>query len=104
MELFIEYGYLGLFTASFLAATILPLSSEVVLSVLLLNGLSPSTLVGVATLGNVLGSVVNYGIGMTGGELFKRKFSTASPGKSTPPWPGLKNMAQPRCCLPGCRS
>ena len=35
MQYLIEYGYIGLFIAAFLAATILPLSSEVVLSALL---------------------------------------------------------------------
>jgi membrane protein YqaA with SNARE-associated domain len=63
MEYFAELGYFGLFVAAFLAATILPLSSEVVLSALLLNGLSPITLVAVATVGNVLGSLTNYGLG-----------------------------------------
>jgi membrane protein YqaA with SNARE-associated domain len=50
----------------------------VVLSVLLVNGLNPSLLVLVATSGNVLGSVVNYALGYTGGKLFKKKFATAS--------------------------
>lgn len=63
MEYFVEYGYIGLFMAAFLAATILPLSSEVVLSVLLLSGASPITVVAVATAGNVLGSLTNYGLG-----------------------------------------
>ena len=63
MEYFSELGYLGLFFAAFLAATILPLSSEIVLSALLLNGLSPTALVVIATFGNVLGSLVNYVLG-----------------------------------------
>ena len=63
MEYFAELGYLGLFIASFLAATILPLSSELVLTALLLNGLSPEYLVIIATIGNVLGSLTNYGLG-----------------------------------------
>lgn len=63
MEYFAELGYLGLFIAAFLAATILPLSSELVLTALLLNGLSPELLVIVATVGNVLGSLTNYGLG-----------------------------------------
>jgi len=63
MDYFTEIGYLGLFISSFLAATILPLSSEVVLSALLLNDLSPVTLVAVATTGNVLGSLTNYALG-----------------------------------------
>ncbi len=63
MEHFAELGYIGLFIAALLAATILPLSSELVLSALLLSGASPSMVVIVATLGNVLGSVTNYALG-----------------------------------------
>ena len=63
MEYFSELGYYGLFVAAFLAATILPLSSEIVLSTLLLSGLSPVSLVIIATIGNVLGSLVNYALG-----------------------------------------
>ncbi|MGY2397886.1 YqaA family protein [Pseudomonas sp. SDO5271_S396] len=57
-------GYLGLFVAAFGAATLLPLQSEAVLVGLLLNGqYSLWLLLGVATLGNVLGSVVNGWLG-----------------------------------------
>ncbi len=73
MEFLAEYGYLGMFTSAFLAATILPLSSEVVLGFLLTQGFDPNTIVFVATMGNVLGSVVNYGLGFLGSRfLFKR--------------------------------
>jgi len=71
-----QYGYGGLFLASFLAATLLPLGSEVILSLMLLQGLSPALLVTFATAGNVLGSIVNYAIGYWGGTaLIKRFFS-----------------------------
>lgn len=63
MNYFVETGYVGLFVSAFLAATILPLSSEVVLSALLLGGLSPTVLVAIATIGNVVGSLVNYALG-----------------------------------------
>lgn len=63
MEYLTELGYFGLFVSAFLAATILPLSSEVILSALLINDFSPTTLVIVATIGNVLGSLMNYGLG-----------------------------------------
>jgi len=53
MDYFTELGYLGLFLSSFLAATILPLSSEVVLTALLLSDLPPIALVAIATTGNV---------------------------------------------------
>lgn len=73
MELFAEYGYIGLFTASFLAATILPLSSEIVLSFLLLNNFDPYISVSIATAGNVLGSVTNYILGFWGSSLLQKK-------------------------------
>ncbi len=66
MEFFTELGFFGLFLSSFLAATVLPLSSEVVLTFLLLSGLDPTSLIAFATVGNVLGSFVNYAIGFWG--------------------------------------
>lgn len=57
-------AYAGLFAASFLAATVFPFQSELVLLGLLLGGDFPwPALLAVATLGNVLGSVVNWGLG-----------------------------------------
>lgn len=57
-------AYAGLFAASFLAATIFPFQSELVLLGLLLSGDYPwPVLLAVATVGNVLGAVVNWGIG-----------------------------------------
>lgn len=73
MACFTAFGYAGLFLASFLAATILPLSSEVVLSFLLLKDLDPVVLVGVATSGNVLGAFVNYAIGFWGSTFLVTK-------------------------------
>lgn len=57
-------GYFGLFLAAFGAATLLPLQSEAVLVGLLLSHHYPaSALLAVATLGNVLGAVVNWVLG-----------------------------------------
>jgi membrane protein YqaA with SNARE-associated domain len=52
-----------LFASAFLAATILPFYSEVVLFALLRQGGDPLLLVVVATLGNTLGAVVNWFLG-----------------------------------------
>ena len=41
MEILTGWGYWGLFLSSFLAATILPFSSEAVLGYLLIHGFSP---------------------------------------------------------------
>ena len=76
MEYLTAFGYVGLFAASFLAATLLPFSSEVVLGILLLNGFNPIVLVSVATIGNVLGSVTNYAIGYGSSLVYLRKFSS----------------------------
>jgi len=61
-----EYGYLGLFLASFLAATILPVASEIFLTSMFLLGYEPLACVMVATTGNTLGAWLNYGIGYLG--------------------------------------
>jgi membrane protein YqaA with SNARE-associated domain len=78
MEALSELGYIGLFLAAFLAAIILPLSSEVVLSALLIAGVSPVTLVMVATAGNVLGSLTNYALGRWAGVVVVRKWLRVS--------------------------
>ena len=57
-------SYLLLFGSAFLAATILPFYSEVYLFALLRDGGDPVMLVTVATLGNTLGAVVNWVLGL----------------------------------------
>lgn len=57
-------SYLLLFGSAFLAATILPFYSEVLLYALLRDGGDPLILVAVATLGNTLGAVVNWVLGL----------------------------------------
>lgn len=63
---FIELGYIGLFIASFLAATVVPFSSEVVFSALVFGGLDEWTCVFVATAGNWLGGLSCYYLGRLG--------------------------------------
>jgi len=56
--------YLGLFLSAFGAATVLPLQSEAALAGLLLLGEQPAwALVAVATVGNVLGALLNWLLG-----------------------------------------
>lgn len=58
-------SYFLLFISAFGAATLLPLQSEAVLVTLLLKGqYSALLLIGTATLGNVLGSCVNWWLGL----------------------------------------
>lgn len=55
----------GLFAIAFVAATILPAQSEAALVGLLVAGThSPAALIAVASLGNVLGAVVNWALGL----------------------------------------
>jgi membrane protein YqaA with SNARE-associated domain len=57
-------GYIGLFAAAFLAATILPFSSEAMLAGLSLSGgFNIALLFAVASVGNVLGAAVNWALG-----------------------------------------
>lgn len=73
-------AYAGLFAAAFLAATIFPAQSEAVLAGLILTGDYPvAMLLAVASLGNVLGAVVNWFLGR-GIERFKdRRWFPAKP-------------------------
>lgn len=57
-------AYGSLFFAALIAATLLPAQSEALLTALLLGGAQPAILlVAIASLGNVLGSVINWLIG-----------------------------------------
>ena len=66
MEFLLEYGYIGLFLGAFLAATILPMSSDVLLVGLLAVGADPYIAVAVATAGNWLGGLTSYWLGRAG--------------------------------------
>ena len=74
MELLIEYGYIGVFIASFLAATILPFSSEVVLTGVLLGGATYWPCMIAATLGNSLGGMTCYWLGKIGKVEWIKKY------------------------------
>jgi len=52
-----ELGYLGLFIAGFLAATVIPFSSESLLTIALLNGFDTFLCLIIITSGNWLGSL-----------------------------------------------
>jgi membrane protein YqaA with SNARE-associated domain len=71
--------YGGLFAIAFVAATILPAQSEAALVALLAVGAqSPVSLVAVASLGNVLGAVVNWALGRGVGRFRDRKWFPVS--------------------------
>ncbi|MFV7789325.1 YqaA family protein [Aliarcobacter lanthieri] len=67
--------YLILFFSAFLSATLLPLGSEALLIYNILEGYNLFLLLFFATLGNSLGSVLNYYLGLKGEEyLVNKKF------------------------------
>lgn len=61
-----ELGYFGLFTASFLSATILPFSSEAIVAAMVYASFNAWWVLVVATLGNWLGSMLTYWMGYVG--------------------------------------
>ncbi len=61
-----EYGYLGLFLGSMLAATLIPMSSDVQLVALLATGADPVLAVAAAATGNWCGGMLGYGMGRLG--------------------------------------
>lgn len=65
-DILLGYGYWGMFLAAFLAGSFFPFSSEAVMLALLAAGLEPWPLVVYGTIGNVVGSAVNYGVGRMG--------------------------------------
>jgi membrane protein YqaA with SNARE-associated domain len=66
LEGFVEWGYLGLFIASFLGATLIPFSSELVFSLLIIKGYDFNLSLLVATTGNWLGGLSSYFLGRLG--------------------------------------
>ena len=61
-----DYGYWGMLFAAFLSGSVFPFCSEAVMLALLAAGLDPVLLVVYGSVGNVLGSMFNYGIGRLG--------------------------------------
>lgn len=72
--------YFTLFTSAFLAATFLPFYSEIVLVGLVLDGHPKWALWGVATLGNTLGSGVNWIMGRYLLHFQQRRWFPFKPG------------------------
>jgi membrane protein YqaA with SNARE-associated domain len=72
--------YASLFGVAFIAATVFPLQSEAALIALLLGGQQPVwALIAVASVGNVLGSVVNWLLGRSLERFRDRRWFPASP-------------------------
>ncbi|WP_292466567.1 YqaA family protein [Methanolobus sp.] len=76
LELIDEHAFMGLFIASFLASTILPLGSEAFVVLLISRGFDAFPVVMVASIGNYLGACTTYYIGLRGRtDIIERFFS-----------------------------
>jgi membrane protein YqaA with SNARE-associated domain len=74
--------YGALFLSAFLAATVLPVSSEAVLAGLVVSGRGdPVLLLAVATIGNTLGSVVTWILGRGIDTLRNRRWFPVTPDR-----------------------
>lgn len=67
---FESLGLIGLFLTTFLAATILPFSSEAILLYFLSKGVDPLLCLSIAIIGNSLGGITNYVMGRLGNPLW----------------------------------
>ncbi len=75
LEFLQSYGLIGLFLGSFLAATVVPFSSEIILTGVLMAGVNPFEAFIVATAGNWAGGLTSYYVGHLGKwELIEKWF------------------------------
>ena len=63
-----------MFFSALVSATLFPGGSEALLIYRLNEGSNPYTMVAIATAGNVLGSLITYGMGRAGNEAVHRKW------------------------------
>ena len=71
-NIFQEYGIIGLFLNSLLAATAIPLPTEILTSALLIGGENIILVAIVLIIGSVIGGILNYFIGFGGNKLVKK--------------------------------
>ena len=79
IDFLIGYGYWGMLVASFLAGSVFPFSSELVMTALMATGLDPWQLALYGTIGNVLGSGLNYCVGRLGKVEWFERYLHVSP-------------------------
>lgn len=73
-DLALQYGYLGLFFVSLLAATLVAAPSDVMAMSMPQFGYNPWLVGFVATAGGFLGNLLNYGIGRYGAKFFLARY------------------------------
>lgn len=65
-DFLLNYSYWGMLVAAFIAGSVFPFSSETLMLALWAAGLDPTKLIIFGSIGNVLGSMFNYGLGRMG--------------------------------------
>lgn len=69
-----QYGLFGFFLASFIGSTIfLPFAVELFFPIPIAYGLNPYLIVIVTTLGALLGTWINYALGVTGSRIIEKR-------------------------------
>lgn len=81
IQLLIQWGYEGMFISAFIAGSVLPFASEIVLAALIKLNLSPWGCLIAATLGNTLGGMTCYFIGHLGKLEWIEKYLHIKPEK-----------------------
>lgn len=79
LQFLTEWGYAGILISSFLAGSIIPFASEVVVVAVVQAGLSPVWCVVWATLGNTLGGVTCYLLGRAGKTVWIERWLRIKP-------------------------
>jgi membrane protein YqaA with SNARE-associated domain len=80
-ELVFQSGYPGLFVVSFLAATFVPLGSEIFVVTMTISGYNPWIIFATATTGNTLGAITNYFVGRYGTNFIFSRYIKVDPQK-----------------------
>ncbi len=78
-----SYGPPGLFLSAFLAATLLPFSSEAALVAALASGMSHSTALIAASSGNLLAILLNFGLGFWLSDWTQQRIERSKSGRKT---------------------
>lgn len=80
-EVALSFGYFGLFAVSFLAATLLPFSSEALVALMPHLGYKILLILLFATAGNYLGALTNYYVGKKGSRFIFSRYIRVGPEK-----------------------
>lgn len=81
VDFIVQFGGPGMFIAALVAGSVVPFSSELVLTALQVAGVSNLSLLLWGTAGNVAGGCVNYGLGRLGKIEWIERYAHTSPEK-----------------------